>query len=75
MRSEASPLLTSYIGGSVVAHGGARLELIRPQDGVVGAILAEAGAFGVQRAVENASEAFRANRCCCPLIPGQALWG
>jgi acyl-CoA reductase-like NAD-dependent aldehyde dehydrogenase len=62
MKQQEPPVLTSYVGGSTEPHDGARLELIRPQDGVVVAILTEAGAPGVQRAVDDAAKAFRANR-------------
>ena len=62
MTPAAPSLLTSFVGGCVAQHEGARLELVQPEEGRVGAILAEAGAQGVALAVENASEAFAAHR-------------
>lgn len=54
--------LTSFVGGAVVEHDGACLDLVRPGDGQIGARLVEAGETGVAAAVADASRAFREHR-------------
>lgn len=56
------PRLTSFVGGGTLDHGGPSLDLVRPQDGAVHAVLVEAGAAGVAPAVAAAQAAFRAHR-------------
>ncbi len=56
------PRLTSFIAGAPVAHAGAAMDLVRPQDGVVHATLVEAGPAGVALAVASSEAAFRAHR-------------
>jgi acyl-CoA reductase-like NAD-dependent aldehyde dehydrogenase len=62
MTIRAPAILTSFVGGHSIAHDGARLELVRPDAGEVGAILTEAGAAGVASAVQDAARAFRDHR-------------
>jgi acyl-CoA reductase-like NAD-dependent aldehyde dehydrogenase len=54
--------LCSFVGGAASTHGGAWLQLVRPQDGKATALLIEAGVEGVRGAVEDARKAFEANR-------------
>ena len=62
MNAETIPLLTSFVGGAVLSHDGATLDLVRPGDGRVGARLIEAGERGVDAAVADAAAAFREHR-------------
>ncbi|GGF54127.1 putative aldehyde-dehydrogenase-like protein y4uC [Azorhizobium oxalatiphilum] len=62
MMDSAPKRLTSFVDGGIVAHEGAALDLVRPQDGTVHAHLVEAGAAGVDAAVASALVAFKANR-------------
>lgn len=59
MNIDKATVLTSFIGGKFVAQEEMSFELIRPDDGTVGAVLSEAGERGVALAVENARTTFR----------------
>ena len=54
--------LTSFVGGASMRHEGEHLDLVRPADGQIGAILVEAGEAGVAAAVADAGRAFREHR-------------